>query len=79
MEWVNTVDPVVATLNTAGLSTKPSHPNAARRFIHLLLSKPAQERLRALTAHSRPFGRRTPVPENGSVQAQDNDCAEGER
>jgi iron(III) transport system substrate-binding protein len=48
MERVNTVDPVVATLNSAGLSTKPSHPNAARLFIDFLLSKPAQERLRAL-------------------------------
>src|SRR5262249_21346005 len=48
IEWVNTVDPVVATLNSVGLSSKPPHPNAARLFIDFLLPKPAQERLRVL-------------------------------
>ena len=48
VEWVNTVNPVVATLNGAGLSAKPPHPNTARLFIDFLLSKPAQQRLRAL-------------------------------
>ena len=48
IEWVNSVDPVVATLNSAGLSPKPPHPNTARLFIDFLLSKPGQERLRAL-------------------------------
>ncbi|MBF8253850.1 MAG: fbpA 2, partial [Deltaproteobacteria bacterium] len=48
IEWVNTVNPLVVTLNSAGLSVKPSHPNAARLFIDFLLSKPAQQRLRAL-------------------------------
>ena len=67
MEWVNTVDPVVATLNSAGLSTKPPHPNAARLFIDFLLSKPAQERLRALRRIPARLDVRTPVPENGSV------------
>jgi len=47
IDWVN-LDPLVATLNSAGLSAKPPHPNAARLFIDFLLSKPAQERLRAL-------------------------------
>ena len=48
IEWVNTVNPVVVTLNSAGLSPKPPHPNTARLFIDFLLSKPAQQRLRAL-------------------------------
>jgi iron(III) transport system substrate-binding protein len=48
IEWVNTVNPLVVTLNSAGLSVKPPHPNAARLFIDFLLSKPAQQRLRAL-------------------------------
>ena len=48
IEWVNTVNPVVATLNSAGLSPKPPHPNASRLFIDFLLSKPAQQRLRTL-------------------------------
>jgi ABC-type Fe3+ transport system substrate-binding protein len=37
-----------ATLNGAGLSAKPPYPNTARLFIDFLLSKPAQQRLRAL-------------------------------
>ena len=45
---VNSVDPVAVTLNSAGLSPKPPHPSTARLFIDFLLSKPAQERLRAL-------------------------------
>src|SRR5262245_48359 len=48
VEWVNTVNPVVATLNAAGMSPKPPHPNAARLFIDFLLSKPAQQHLRTL-------------------------------
>ncbi len=48
IEWVNTVSPLVVTLNSAGLSVKPPHPNTARLFIDFLLSKPAQQRLRAL-------------------------------
>src|SRR5437870_887430 len=48
IEWVNTVNPVVVTLNSAGFSPKPPHPNTARLFIDFLLSKPAQQRLRAL-------------------------------
>ena len=48
IEWVNTVNPVVATLNAAGMSPKPPHPNAARLFIDFLLSKPAQQHLRTL-------------------------------
>jgi iron(III) transport system substrate-binding protein len=48
IEWVNTVNPLVVTLNSAGISNKPQHPNVARLFVDFLLSKPAQQRLRAL-------------------------------
>ena len=48
IEWVNTVNPLVVTLNSAGISPKPQHPNVARLFIDFLLSKPAQLRLRSL-------------------------------
>ena len=48
IEWVNTVNPLVVTLNSAGISPKPQHPNVARLFIDFLLSKPAQQRLRSL-------------------------------
>ncbi len=48
VEWVNTVNPIVVTLNSAGLSPKPAHPNVARLFIDFILSKPAQLRIRSL-------------------------------
>jgi iron(III) transport system substrate-binding protein len=48
VEWVNTVNPLVVTLNSAGISPKAPHPNAAKLFIDFMLSKPAQQRLRAL-------------------------------
>src|SRR5205809_5350138 len=35
-------------VSPGGLSPKPPHPNTARLFIDFLLSKPAQQRLRAL-------------------------------
>ena len=49
VEWVSTVNPIVVTLNSAGLSPKPAHPNVARLFIDFVLSKPAQQRLRSLS------------------------------
>lgn len=48
LEWVSTVNPIVVTVNAAGVSAKPPHPNAAKLFYDYLLSKPAQQRLRAL-------------------------------
>ena len=48
VEWVNTVNPIVVTVNAAGLSVKPQHPNAAKLFYDFVLSKPAQQRLRTL-------------------------------
>jgi ABC-type Fe3+ transport system substrate-binding protein len=38
----------VVTVNAAGLSNKPQHPNAAKLFYDFLMSRPAQQRLRAL-------------------------------
>jgi len=49
VEWVSTVNPIVVTLNSAGLSPRPAHPNVARLFIDFVLSKPAQQRLRSLS------------------------------
>lgn len=48
IEWVNTVNPIVVTLNSAAISVKPAHPSAARLFVDFLLSKPAQQKLRVL-------------------------------
>lgn len=45
---MNTVNRLVVTLKSAGLSSKPLHPNSARLIIEFLLSKPAQQRLRTL-------------------------------
>ena len=36
IEWVNTVNPSSVTLNAAGFSAKPQHPNAAQLFIDFL-------------------------------------------
>ena len=38
IEWVNTVNPLAVTLNSAGISAKPQHPNVARVFVDFLLS-----------------------------------------
>jgi iron(III) transport system substrate-binding protein len=48
VEWVNTVNPIVVTVNAAGISAKPQHPNTAKLFYDFLLSKQAQQRLRTL-------------------------------
>lgn len=49
VEWGSSVNPIVVTLNSTGLSSKPPHPNTARLFIDFVLSKPAQQRLRTLS------------------------------
>ena len=46
LEWVNTVDPIVVSVHSVGLSAKPGHPNAARLFIDFILSKSSQEKIR---------------------------------
>ena len=33
IEWVNTVNPIVVTVNAAGISTKPQHPNTAQALL----------------------------------------------
>jgi iron(III) transport system substrate-binding protein len=48
VEWVNTVNPIVVTVNAVGLSTKPQHPNTAKLFYDFLMSRAAQQRLRTL-------------------------------
>src|ERR1043166_7863604 len=48
LEWVNTVDPIVASVHTAGLSPKAPPPNAAKLLIDFMLTKKIQEKFRAL-------------------------------
>jgi iron(III) transport system substrate-binding protein len=47
LEWANTVDPIVVSVHSVGLSAKPSHPNAARLFIDFILAKNSQEKIRS--------------------------------
>ena len=45
IEWVKTVNPVLATLTPVALAAKAPHPNAARLLVDFLLSKEAQQML----------------------------------
>ena len=47
IDWVNTVDPIVVSVNSVGLSAKPNNPNAAKLFIDFVLSKKSQEKIRS--------------------------------
>jgi iron(III) transport system substrate-binding protein len=58
VEWVHTVDPIVAAVNSVGLGAKPKNPNSARLLIDFILSKKAQEKIRS-------FNR---VPARGDVE-----------
>ncbi len=42
VEWVNTLNPIVVSVNGIGLSAKPNNPNTARLFIDFVLSKEGQ-------------------------------------
>ncbi|HEY2988821.1 MAG TPA: extracellular solute-binding protein [Candidatus Binatia bacterium] len=48
VEWVNTLDPIVVSVHSLGLSARPNHPNAAKLFMDFILSKPSQEKIRSL-------------------------------
>jgi iron(III) transport system substrate-binding protein len=58
IEWVHTVDPIVAAVNSVGLGAKPKNPNSAKLLIDFILSKKAQEKIRS-------FNR---VPARGDVE-----------
>jgi iron(III) transport system substrate-binding protein len=48
LEWVSTVDPIVASLHAAGLSVKAPHANAGKLLIDFMLAKSTQEQFRGL-------------------------------
>ncbi len=48
VEWIETFDPIVATVNGIGLSAKATHPNAAKLFIDFALGKKGQEMIRQM-------------------------------
>ncbi|HEY2989308.1 MAG TPA: extracellular solute-binding protein [Candidatus Binatia bacterium] len=47
VEWISSVDPIVAALRRIALSARPSHPSTAKLFIDFILSKEGQEIIRA--------------------------------
>lgn len=47
VDWVNTLDPIVVSANSIGVSAKPNNPNTAKLFIDFVLSKKAQEMIRS--------------------------------
>jgi iron(III) transport system substrate-binding protein len=48
VDWIETFDPIVITVNGIGLSAKASHPNAAKLFIDFALSKKGQQMVRGM-------------------------------
>jgi iron(III) transport system substrate-binding protein len=60
IEWVRTAQPIVTGLKPIGLSAKAQHPNAAKLFIDLALSKEGQELIRS-------FSR---IPDRGDVTSE---------
>ena len=48
IDWVESFNPIVTTINGIGLSAKASNPNAGRLFIDFILSKRGQEMIREM-------------------------------
>ncbi len=48
VDWIETFDPIVVTMNGLGLSAKATNPNAAKLFIDFALSKKGQEMVREM-------------------------------
>jgi iron(III) transport system substrate-binding protein len=48
IEWVSTMNPIVATLGPVGLAAKPQHPNAGKLLIDFILSADAQKELQKI-------------------------------
>ena len=48
IDWVSTMNPIVATLGPVGLAAKSQHPNAGKLLIDFLLSADAQKQLQRI-------------------------------
>lgn len=48
IDWAESFNPIVTTINGIGLSAKASNPNAARLFVDFILSKKGQEMIREM-------------------------------
>jgi len=60
VDWVRTAQPIVTGLKPLGLSAKSQHPNAAKLFIDMVLSKEGQELIKS-------FNR---IPDRGDVTSE---------
>ncbi len=60
VDWVRTAQPIVTGLKPIALSTRAQHPNAAKLFIDLALSKQGQELIKS-------FSR---IPDRGDVTSE---------
>lgn len=49
VEWVDSFNPIMVTLNGMGLSRKATNPNSAKLFINFVLSKKGQEMVRGMS------------------------------
>jgi iron(III) transport system substrate-binding protein len=47
VEWINTLDPTVVSVNGIGLSARPNSPYSGKLFVDFVLSKPGQEVIRS--------------------------------
>lgn len=47
VDWVNTLNPIIASISGIGLSSKPNHPNTTRLFIDFVLSREGQTMIRS--------------------------------
>jgi iron(III) transport system substrate-binding protein len=47
VDWVNTLNPIVASVSGIGLSARPNNPNTAKLFIDFVLSREGQEMIRS--------------------------------
>jgi iron(III) transport system substrate-binding protein len=48
VEWVDSFNPIMATISGIGLSARPANPDAARLFIDFAISKRGQEMIREM-------------------------------
>jgi iron(III) transport system substrate-binding protein len=59
VEWITTTDPIIVSINPAGIGAKAEHPNAAKLFIDFFLSLEGQKLIQS-------FGRTAAHPDLAS-------------
>jgi ABC-type Fe3+ transport system substrate-binding protein len=48
VDWVETFDPIVVTISGIGVSSKATHPNAAKLLVNFATSRKGQEMIREM-------------------------------